>query len=149
MRAASEGDVYAIVAIRKTVLGVSQRVWTPNPDEDRVAMWIGAIVGLVQVDADIPIDDIQKDCAWIQSLAVHPDYQGHGIGSALAQSVVEDAKKSGVDGVACQLAQGGDRTRREKFFGNLGFNYVSPTDPPIRWVATSDAGMPSPSMPEA
>lgn len=100
LRAASDGDGDAIAAIQKTVLGMSQRGWTPNPDEDRVAVCDGAVVGWVHVYADMRVDEIQKQCAWIQSLAVDPDYQGHGIGSALVQSVVEDAKESGVDGVA-------------------------------------------------
>lgn len=139
LRAASDGDGDTIAAIRKTVLGVSRKGWTPNPDEDRVAVCDGAVVGWVQVYADQPVDEIQKDCDWIQSVAVHPDYQGHGIGKALVQSVVDDAKESGVDGVAFQLDLSGDLARRMRFFGDLGFTNVSPTNPPIWWVETSGA----------
>jgi N-acetylglutamate synthase-like GNAT family acetyltransferase len=136
LRAASEGDGNAIAAIRQKVLGVSQGGWAPTPDEDRVAVCDGAVVGWVHVYTHQPIEEIQKECTWIQSLAVDPDHQGDGIGSALVQSVVEDAKESGADGVACQLDPGGDPARREKFFRALGFHYVSPTDPPIWWVET-------------
>jgi N-acetylglutamate synthase-like GNAT family acetyltransferase len=141
LRAASESDGEAIAAIRENVLNTSQEGWAPNPDEDRVAVCDGAVVGWVQFCSSTQVEEIQREGAWIQSLAVDPDHQGDGIGSALVQSVVADAKESGVDGVGFLLDPSGDVARRKRFFGDLGFNYVSPTEPPIWWVETRGAKM--------
>jgi amino-acid N-acetyltransferase len=53
----------------------------------------------------------------IRSVAVHPRYQGSGLGSRIVLQLVTDARRLGMQRVFCL-------TRRAGFFGQLGFEVV-------------------------
>ena len=55
--------------------------------------------------------------AEVRSLAVHPEWQGAGLGSMLVRALVRDAARLGIQRVFCL-------TRRVDFFARLGFGIV-------------------------
>lgn len=78
-----------------------------------VAVHQDGIVGFSSVEI------YSKKLAEIQCLAVHPDHQGHGLGSDLVRHCVELARQRGVMEVMAISAS-------DRFLQNLGFDYSLP-----------------------
>jgi GNAT superfamily N-acetyltransferase len=58
------------------------------------------------------LDPAQSALRWIM---IHPDAQGHGIGSAIMKHVVDSARKAGVSSIAIAASQ-----KSAPFFGKFG-----------------------------
>ena len=71
----------------------------------------GAVVGCVAVDL------FWSDLAEVKSLAVSPDHRGEGIGRALVEAAIADARELG----AARLFA---LTYEEEFFRRLGFSRI-------------------------
>lgn len=61
-----------------------------------------------------------EDLAEARTVATHPDYRGRGIGRALIEALLVDARAIGVSRVFCL-------TFETRFFGSLGFEPISGT----------------------
>jgi amino-acid N-acetyltransferase len=66
-----------------------------------------------------------EDLAEIRSLAVYPDYQGSQIGTALVNSIVEEAK-------SFQVKKVFTLTYRPTFFQRFGFKNIDRSELPIK-----------------
>ncbi len=64
------------------------------------------------------------DCGYLQRLAVDPDVEGHGIGTALVVDCLQWAKRHGVDAVSVNTQEG--NTRAFALYERLGFVPVEP-----------------------
>ena len=60
---------------------------------------------------------VDETLAEVRSLAVHPEWQGAGLGSMLVRALLRDASRLGIPRVFCL-------TRRMDFFARLGFGIV-------------------------
>ncbi|WP_236862661.1 amino-acid N-acetyltransferase [Brevibacterium daeguense] len=61
-----------------------------------------------------------EDLAEARTVATHPDYRGRGVGRALLEQLLFDAREIGVTRVFCL-------TFETQFFGSLGFEEISGT----------------------
>lgn len=63
------------------------------------------------------LQPVDGTLAEVRSLAVHPEWQGAGLGSMLVRALLRDAARQGIQRVFCL-------TRRVDFFARLGFVVV-------------------------
>ncbi|MFW9808237.1 MAG: arsenic resistance N-acetyltransferase ArsN2 [Candidatus Thorarchaeota archaeon] len=63
--------------------------------------------------------EIYRDSGLLRSLAVHPDYQGKGLGSRLVESMIDFAKEKGINWLFLLT------DTAEKFFENKGWAVVT------------------------
>lgn len=79
-----------------------------------------------------------RDLAEVRTLAIHPDYRQHGIGSAILRELLERAKLLGTNRVFCL-------TFETEFFASHGFVEISntPVDPETygELVRSTDEGI--------
>jgi amino-acid N-acetyltransferase len=68
--------------------------------------------------------EIYKDAALLRSLAVHPDFQGMGLGSKLVDSMIDFAKGKGINRLFLLT------DTAEKFFEKKGFVIVARDEVP-------------------
>ncbi len=69
------------------------------------------------------LEIVWEDLAEIRSLAVKTDHEGRGIGSALVEALLEDAREMGVKRVFLL-------TYRPRFFQRLGFDHLEKSQLP-------------------
>lgn len=122
MRPAQEQDIPAIVAMVNRF--AAQNVMLPRTEESvrqTLPDWLVAVVTrapnqetVAGCGALVPLTDTLVE---IRSLAIHEEYQGHGIGGHLVQALVEIAREQEYEQV-CAL------TLRAGFFQRLGFSIV-------------------------
>lgn len=122
MRPAQEQDIPAIVAMVNRF--AAQNVMLPRTEESvrqTLPDWLVAVATrapdqetVAGCGALVPLTDTLVE---IRSLAIHEEYQGHGIGGHLVQALVEIAREQEYEQV-CAL------TLRAGFFQRLGFSIV-------------------------
>ncbi len=79
----------------------------------------GAVVGVCQLIVFRHLQHGGGRCAEIESVHVHPDFRGWGIGSALVRDAAERARRLGCYRV--QLTSNMVRTEARRFYERLGF----------------------------
>jgi N-acetylglutamate synthase-like GNAT family acetyltransferase len=72
-----------------------------------------------------------RKLAEVRSLAVHPDYQGLGIGRMLVEACVERARERGIFEVMAITAS-------EGFFKSCGFDFTLPGEKKALFIQTRD-----------
>jgi len=87
----------------------------------------GRIVGVAYV-ATIPSVEHCGSVAWLEELYVIPTHQSRGIGTALANAVLDRAHKEGI--VAIDLEIDAGQNRSESLYRRLGFRPLNRS----RWV---------------
>ena len=75
--------------------------------------------GVEQIVGFSAVEIYSRKLGEVQCLAVHPDYQGHGIGSDLVRACVQRAKEKSVMEVMAISAS-------DNFLRKLGFDYALP-----------------------
>ncbi|MBI4787721.1 MAG: GNAT family N-acetyltransferase [Chloroflexi bacterium] len=128
VRMMNEKDVAAIAEIDTRVLGSRrQDYWTMkmqceharSPVPALVAEADGHVVGFIMGAASGWEYGVPATIGWVDTLGVHPEYQGQGVASLLAQELVAHMKKVGVSKVYTLVNwRNGDMLR---FFDKLGF----------------------------
>jgi amino-acid N-acetyltransferase len=77
---------------------------------------------VVQVGGEIvgcgALQLVNARLAEVRSVAVHPQWRGHGLGSRIVEALLVDAAQLGLKQVFCL-------TRRQSFFARLGFEPVA------------------------
>ena len=84
-----------------------------------IAEWDGTAIGSFQLSF---IPGVSRQGAWrgqIESVRIHPDYQGRGLGSAMMQWAVEQCRNRGCGLV--QLTSDRQREDAHRFYERLGF----------------------------
>ena len=66
---------------------------------------------------------IEDQLAHIRHFATHPDWIGHGVGRAIYQACVRDARSAGVNCFECYSS-----LNAEGFYAALGFELIQPLD---------------------
>jgi predicted N-acetyltransferase YhbS len=108
IRALAYGDLDAIVAIDKAVLGKERpEYWSMkiemsenrSPLTSLVAEKEGKVVGFIMGDASGWEYGVPNTVGWIDTIGIHPQYHRKGIGSLLFKEMVNNLKKVGVDTV--------------------------------------------------
>ena len=84
-----------------------------------VAELNGEVVGVCQLIVFRHIQAGGGRCAEIESVHVHPDRRGHGVGTALMRHAIERARALGCYRV--QLTSNTVREDAHRFYGSLGF----------------------------
>jgi GNAT superfamily N-acetyltransferase len=79
----------------------------------------GEVVGVCQLIVFRHIQAGGGRCAEIESVHVHPDQRGHGVGTALMRHAIERARALGCYRV--QLTSNTVREDAHRFYGSLGF----------------------------
>jgi GNAT superfamily N-acetyltransferase len=79
----------------------------------------GEVVGLCQLIVFRHLQSRGGRCAEIESVHVHPDHRGAGIGGALVRRAIERARELGCYRV--QLTSNSARTDAHRFYERLGF----------------------------
>jgi GNAT superfamily N-acetyltransferase len=79
----------------------------------------GEVVGVCQLIVFRHLQARGGLCAEIESLHVHPDHRGHGIGTALMRDALEHARARGCYRV--QLTSNAARRDAHRFYERLGF----------------------------
>lgn len=107
IRLMRKDDVDAIVDIDTKVLGESRRdYWvtkiikqadTRPPDASLVAEIDGKVVGFILGEVSGWEFKVPNNIGWIDTIGIDPDYQNRGIAKLLANALVENLKRYGVD----------------------------------------------------
>lgn len=107
IRLMREDDLDAIVDIDTKVLGESRRdYWvtkiikqaeTRPPDASLVAEIDGKVVGFILGEVSGWEFKVPNNIGWIDTIGIDPDYQNRGIAKVLANALVENLKRYGVD----------------------------------------------------
>jgi GNAT superfamily N-acetyltransferase len=84
-----------------------------------VAELDGEVVGVCQLIVFRHIQSGGGRCAEIESVHVHPDWRGRGVGTALLRHAIERARALGCYRV--QLTSNTVREDAHRFYGSLGF----------------------------
>jgi GNAT superfamily N-acetyltransferase len=84
-----------------------------------VAEWDGAVVGMCQLIVFRHFQRHGGRCAEVESLHVHPDFRGRGIGRQLLGAAVEAARRAGCYRI--QLTSNQLRTDAHRFYLREGF----------------------------
>jgi GNAT superfamily N-acetyltransferase len=79
----------------------------------------GQVIGVCQLIVFRHFQSRGGLCAEVESVHVHPDFRGHGIGHVLMEAVVEQARSIGCYRV--QLTSNVARTDAHRFYADLGF----------------------------
>ena len=85
-----------------------------------VAEWEGRVVGVCQLIVFRHIQSHGALCAEIESVHVHPDQRGHGVGHILMEAAIERARHLGCYRV--QLTSNVARPDAHRFYAALGFS---------------------------
>ncbi len=96
--------------------------WLYNRDKNGffVAKLNGKIVGFVAGDANWFSRRERKNVGAIHEIVVDPDYQGHGIGTALMNKILEYFKEKGLD--TAELWVGDENYKAINFYKKFGFH---------------------------
>ncbi|QCI87333.1 GNAT family N-acetyltransferase [Vagococcus zengguangii] len=76
------------------------------------------VVGYVHAERYLTL--YEEELYNLLGVAVHPDYQGQGIGGALLRAIENCAKDQGVAGV--RLNSGSQRVKAHRFYENMGYD---------------------------
>jgi GNAT superfamily N-acetyltransferase len=79
----------------------------------------GQVVGVCQLIVFRHLQSHGSLCAEVESVHVHPDFRGRGIGHLLMEAVIEQARSLGCYRV--QLTSNLARTDAHRFYAQLGF----------------------------
>jgi GNAT superfamily N-acetyltransferase len=79
----------------------------------------GVVVGACQLIVFRHFQSRGGRCAEIESVHVHPEHRGHGIGHALVQAAIEKARELGCYRI--QLTSNLERVDAHRFYESLGF----------------------------
>ena len=79
----------------------------------------GQLVGVCQLIVFRHLQSKGGLCAEVESVHVHPDYRGHGIGGVLMRAAVQRARELGCYRV--QLTSNNARPEAHRFYERLGF----------------------------
>jgi predicted N-acetyltransferase YhbS len=106
IRALAYGDLDAIVAIDKALLGKERpELWSMkielsenrSPLTSLVAEMNGKVVGFILGDASGWEYGVPNNVGWIDTIGVHPEYHRKGIARLLFKEMVNNLKKVGVN----------------------------------------------------
>jgi ribosomal protein S18 acetylase RimI-like enzyme len=131
LRPATAADLAALFALREVVFRPhieqiwgwddvwQQRRFTEDcaASETSVVDWNGRTAGYLQTVAG-------RDELYLRTLALHPDAQGQGFGTALVRHLQQDAA---AEGIPVKLAVFATNRRAETFYLRLGFARSSAT----------------------
>jgi GNAT superfamily N-acetyltransferase len=92
---------------------------TRGPGAVLVAEIDGLVLGVCQLIVFRHLQNRGGLCAEVESVHVHPDERGHGIGGVLMRAVVEQARQLGCYRV--QLTSNNARPEAHRFYERLGF----------------------------
>jgi GNAT superfamily N-acetyltransferase len=90
-----------------------------GPGGIMVAELEGEVVGALQLIVMQHLQNKGGLCAEVESVHVHPDFRGHGIGRVLMQTAIDRARDLGCYRV--QLTSNSERVRAHAFYAALGF----------------------------
>jgi GNAT superfamily N-acetyltransferase len=90
-----------------------------GPGEVMVAEVDGRVVGVCQLIVFRHLQNRGARCAEVESVHVHPDRRGHGIGGVLMRAAVQRARQLGCYRV--QLTSNNARPEAHRFYERLGF----------------------------
>jgi len=107
IRLLTADDLDAIVEIDTKVLGESRRdYWvtkiikqaeTRPPDASLVAELDGKVIGFILGEVSGWEFKVPNNIGWIDTIGIDPDYQNRGIAKVLANALIENLKRYGVD----------------------------------------------------
>jgi len=107
IRLLTADDLDAIVEIDTKVLGESRRdYWvtkiikqaeTRPPDASLVAELDGKVIGFILGEVSGWEFKVPNNIGWIDTIGIDPDYQNRGIAKVLANTLIENLKRYGVD----------------------------------------------------
>jgi ribosomal protein S18 acetylase RimI-like enzyme len=89
-----------------------------RPADHLVAEVDGEVVGYVVLGAPTPLPS-NRHVMEIQGLAVHPDATGRGVGAALVQAAIAEARRRGARKVRLRVL--GHNTRARRLYERAGF----------------------------
>jgi amino-acid N-acetyltransferase len=104
-------DLVAPLAARRVLVSKEAVTYFESLQEFRVAELGGRIVGCGALHV------MWEDLAEVRTVAVHPDFTGQGLGSALLAALLDDARDLGVSRVFCL-------TFETAFFARHGFEVI-------------------------
>jgi GNAT superfamily N-acetyltransferase len=90
-----------------------------GPGEVMVAEVDGRVVGVCQLIVFRHLQNRGARCAEVESVHVHPEHRGHGIGGVLMRAAVQRARQLGCYRV--QLTSNNARPEAHRFYERLGF----------------------------
>ncbi len=90
-----------------------------GPGDVLVAQLDGTVVGVCQLVVFRHLQAHGGRCGEVESVHVHPDWRGQGIGHRLVGEAVERAQEAGCYRV--QLTSNAARTEAHRFYESLGF----------------------------
>jgi GNAT superfamily N-acetyltransferase len=133
VRAATEADIPRVVELLEhgsLVAGkedltdlapyrAALREIASGPGAVLVAEVDGQVVGVCQLIVFRHLQSKGELCAEVESVHVHPDHRGHGIGRILMGAAIEQARALGC--YRLQLTSNNERLRAHRFYEGLGF----------------------------
>lgn len=110
-----------------------KRAWIDRfPAEELLARmgrfphWVAEVDGVVGGFAAL-----ETEKGYVDTMFVHPEYQGKGIGAALMSRVLESARETGVRRVTLKASR-----NAEAFYGRFGFVSIgADCEDPCEWMA--------------
>ncbi|MDA8017631.1 MAG: GNAT family N-acetyltransferase [Thermoanaerobaculia bacterium] len=90
-----------------------------DPDAALVAIGDGVVVGFMLGEVRAGEFGLEEPTGWIEVLGVDPDYQGGGVGRALAEAMLRHFRNQGAKTVRTLVDETMDDIAG--FFGSLGF----------------------------
>ena len=83
-----------------------------------VAVMNETVIGFVLAHETLPF----RDMVYIRYVAIHPDYQGGGIGSLLYQVAIDKARQNGIEKISALINL--DNSKSIKLHEKLGFELI-------------------------
>ena len=111
---AGKEDVSDMAPYQAAFSGIEQ-----GPGGVLVAEAAEVVVGVCQLIVFRHLQSRGGLCAEVESVHVHPDWRGHGIGSTLMRHAIDKASQLGCYRI--QLTSNNNRSDAHRFYGALGF----------------------------
>jgi len=136
LRPATESDREFLYALyRDTMRQVVEQTWGWDEEWQRRAFYgrfRNCATSVVELDGNAVgglLLDWAPAAVDIVELQILPEYQGHGIGTAIVQRVIEDAARQGL-AVTLSVVPANPRARR--LYERIGFHVIGVNEPFIR-----------------